>query len=70
MKKTAVFAFLAFFVTSPMLYAVEAVRHFKATGEVRTVDPVFSQITIAHGPIKGLAHDGVTEICVQDPALI
>jgi Cu/Ag efflux protein CusF len=70
MNKTAVFAFLAFFLTSPMLHAAEAVRHFQASGEVRTVDPVYSQVTIEHGVIKGLAHDGVTEFYVTDPAML
>lgn len=69
MRKTVVFAFLAFFITSSCL-AFENSRQFKASGEVRTVDPVYSQVTIEHGVIKGLAHDGVTEFYVTDAALL
>lgn len=70
MNKTAVFAFLAFFLTSSMLYAADAVRQFQASGEVGTVDPVYSQITIEHGAIKGLAGEGVTEFYVSDASLL
>ncbi len=70
MKKTAVFAFLAFFLTLPPSHAFEAVRQFKASGEVRTVNPVSSQVTIEHGTIKGLAGEGVTEFYVSDVAIL
>ena len=70
MKKTAIFAFLLFFLTPTMLRAADANRSFKGSGEVRTVDPVYSQVTIEHHAIKGLAGDGVTEFYVSDPGLV
>ena len=69
MKKTALLAFLSFFLTSS-LYAADAVRHFKASGEVSTVDPVYSQVTIEHHAIRGLAGSGVTEFYVSEAALL
>ena len=70
MKKTTIFAFLLFFLTPTTLRAAEAVRHFNGSGEVRTVDPVYSQITIEHRAIKGLAGDGVTEFYVSNAGIL
>lgn len=69
MNKIAIFAFLSFFLSSSV-FAADAVRKFQADGEVTSVDPVYSQITIEHGPIKDFAHDGQTEFYVLSADLL
>jgi Cu/Ag efflux protein CusF len=70
MKKTAFFAFLALFLTPALCNAADAVREFRSSGEVSTVDPVYSQVTIMHDTIKGLAGSGTTEFYVTDAGIL
>ncbi len=48
--------------------AADSTRQFNGSGEVTSVDPVYSQITISHGAIKGFAQEGATEFYVADAA--
>ena len=68
MKKATIS--LLFFLLLNVSYGhtAESARQFKGNGEVVTVDPVYSQITILHGAIKGFAQDSSTQFYVTDAA--
>ena len=70
MKKTAVFTFISLFLTSATLHAAKDVRHFQASGEVVTVDPVYSQITIEHPAIRDFSSGGQTQFYVSSADLL
>ncbi len=70
MKKTVFFIFTFLFSALTLQAADSNLRHFKSNGQVVTVDPVYSQITIFHGAIKDFAGDGATEFYASDPELL
>ncbi len=70
MKKTTFAAFFFLLLNVSLCHAKDSVRHFDGYGEVITVDPVYSQITIQHRAIKGLTGDGATEFYVSSPDLL
>ncbi|HXV19084.1 MAG TPA: copper-binding protein [Candidatus Omnitrophota bacterium] len=45
-------------------------KHYKGEGEVLSVDPLYSRITIEHGAITDFAGDGETEFFVTDAKLL
>ena len=47
-----------------------AVKRIEAKGEVTSVDPVYSSLTIKHGVIKGFAGDGSTDFAVVSSDLL
>jgi len=58
MKKTYVLvALLSFFIVSAALAVEPATRHYSSSGEVTSVDPVYSRITIRHGAIPNFTGD-------------
>ncbi len=69
MKKTVLAIFLFLFSLVPA-QAADSTRQFQSSGEVVTVDPVYSQITIRHGAIKNFAGDGETEFYTTGPGLL
>ena len=54
-----------FFLPSSHAEQNDAVQKFHGEGEVVSVDPVYSRVTINHSLIKDFAHDGETEFSVQ-----
>ena len=52
---------LVFFISS---ISEAAVKRFEGKGEVTSVDPVYSSVSIKHGAIKGFAGDGETVFTV------
>ncbi len=47
-----------------------AVKHFEGSGEVTSVDPVYSSVSIKHGAIKNFAGDGETAFTVASADLL
>ena len=71
MKKTSlVLAFFSLFLAVQTFAAESKVRRFEAKGEVVTVDPIYSKITIKHAAIKDFAGDETTEFFVASPDLV
>ena len=55
---------------APSFAADKTSREFEAKGQVVTVDPVYSQITIHHGAIKGFGGDTETVFYVESADLL
>ena len=53
-----------------VLYAALKPTHFESSGEVTSVDPLYSRITIKHPAIKGYSGDGEAEFFVSSPDLL
>ena len=70
MKKTAISVLFLLIFSASQCHAAERVRHFEGYGEVLSVDPISSQITIRHRAIKGLAGSGDTQFFVTDAAML
>ena len=71
MKKSFAFFFLFLLIQTPIIYADNAqVKTFHSEGEVTSVDPVYSRVTIQHAPIKGLTGDMETEFVVKSSDLL
>ena len=64
------FLFLSFFISLPSHAAESQARQFHGSGEVITVDPVYSQVTIQHQAIKGFSGDRESEFFVQSPDML
>lgn len=60
--------FVAVFLSQSVSFA--AVKRIEAKGEVTSVDPVYSSVTIKHGAIKGFAGDGSTDFAVVSADLL
>ncbi len=45
-------------------------KRFEGRGEVTSVDPAYSRVTIKHGAIKGFSGDAQTEFTVSSPELL
>ena len=63
---------LCFLATAGLLVTNVAAqdKRFEAQGEVTSVDPAVSRVTIQHKAIKGFSGDAETEFTVSDPALL
>ena len=71
MKKTFFLLTLFSFLIAPALFAAEPqVRQFSGSGEVTSVDPLYSRITIQHHAIKDFAGDTETEFVVASADLL
>ena len=70
MKKIAVPVLFALLINISLCHASEAKRQFKGSGEVVSVDPVYSQITILHGAITGFDSEGETNFYVADTTVL
>ena len=71
MKKVLIFTLISFFLFCQASFAANSkVRQFHGGGEVLTVDPVYSQVTIRHSAIKDLALDSETQFFVSSPVLL
>jgi len=70
MKKLFSFFALLSFVFIPVAYANDAVHHFHGEGEVTSVDPAYSRVTIEHAPIKGFPSEAQTDFSVQSASLL
>ena len=72
MRKLLTIAFIFIFLLGSQVFlsAGEAHKHYEGSGEVLSVDPLYSRVTIKHGPIHGLAGDGDTEFFVTSVALL
>jgi len=71
MKKTLFyFLFLILFISVSGEAKDSGVRQFHGSGEVLTVDPVYSQVTIQHSAIKDFSGDRSSEFFVNNAALL
>ena len=72
MKKISGFFLLFSLIFMPLSYAADkaGTQIFHGTGEVTSVDPVYSRITINHAPIKGFPGDAETEFVVKSASLL
>ena len=71
MKKALIFSFILLFLFCRPLFAEDFKTHqFHGSGEVLTVDPVYSQITIEHAPIKDFSAGNDSEFFVQSPEML
>ena len=66
MKNTVASVLFFLLLTTLYCHAANSSRQFSGKGEVITVDPVYSQITISHESIKGFAQEGETEFYVTE----
>ena len=62
-----VFFSLGLLLTTSFLYA--QTRRIEANGEVTSVDPFYSSVTLKHGAIKNFAGDGETAFAVDSTLL-
>lgn len=69
MKKIFLFLVLSLSFSS-VLYAASKPSHFESSGEVTSVDPLYSRITIKHPAIKGFSGDAETEFFVSSPDIL
>lgn len=70
MKNTVASVLFFLLLTTLYCHAANSSRQFSGKGEVITVDPVYSQITISHESIKGFAQEGETEFYVTEAAIL
>ncbi len=71
MKKVFILTGLISILMTQILFAADASpKKYSASGQVITVDPVYSQVTIRHGAIKEFAHDADTEFYVASADLL
>ena len=69
MKRTSLILLL-FLFTAGLVYAGQKLTRFETKGEVTSVDPLYSRITIKHTAIKGYSGDGEAEFFVSSPDLL
>ena len=71
MKKVLIFAFISFFSLCQNSFADEPeLREFHGSGEVLTVDPVYSQISIEHAAFKDFPAGNDTEFFVESADIL
>ncbi len=70
MKNTVASVLFFLLLTTLYCHAANSSRQFSGKGEVITVDPVYSQITISHESIKGFAQEGEAEFYVTEAAIL
>jgi Cu/Ag efflux protein CusF len=71
MKKVLLFSVISFLSLCSVSLAADAkIREYQAKGEVVTVDPVYAQVTIAHGAIKDFSGADETVFSVSDRTLL
>ena len=71
MKKVLIFSFISLLSIVPPVFAGhDKVRQFSGSGEVTSVDPVYSSISIEHKAIKDFSGDRVSDFFVSSPDLL
>ena len=70
MRKAIVFSVISLLSLVLPAYAASKSGDFHGNGEVITVDPVYSQVTIRHGAIKDLSGDATTDFYVASPDML
>ncbi len=71
MKKVFIFTGLISMLMTQTLFAADSSpKKYVASGQVVTVDPVYSQLTIRHSAIKGFSGDADTEFYAASGDLI
>jgi len=70
MKKSVIPVLFVLLLNVSLCHAADSVRHFDGYGEVLSVDPITSQITIQHRAIKGLSGDEAGQFYVSSPDLL
>ncbi len=72
MKNKSLYFFVSLFAAVCFVQSSSfaAVKRIEAKGEVSSVDPVYSSVTIKHGAIKGFAGDGSTDFTVVSADLL
>ncbi len=72
MKKLFTLSLLFSLVLAPALYAADknTIQHFHGEGEVLSVDPLYSRVTIEHAPIKGFPSGSATDFVVKSADLL
>ncbi len=72
MRRLSTFFLLIFLFSASSLFAADRsnAKRFTAQGEVVSVDPLYSRVTIQHDPIKGFPGGFETEFEVQSQALL
>ena len=71
MKKIVLFLMIIFVgFASTALFAAEKVKRFEGRGEVTSADPLYGQVTIKHGLIKGFVGGDETEFFLASPGLL
>ncbi len=68
--KTATIALLTFAFLPSIVLAAPTEKHYQGSGEVTSVDPLYSRITIKHGPIKNFVGDEETEFFVSSTDIL
>ncbi len=64
----ASFVFILLSFLSTLVWAQP--KHFEGKGQVTSVDPIYSHVTIKHGAIKGFSEPTETEFLVSSPDLL
>ena len=71
MKKFfSLFSFIFLLSTTLAFSADDKTKQFNGHGEVTSVDPLYSRITIRHEAIRGFSGSAETEFFVSSPALL
>ena len=70
MKKTTALVLFLLLLNLSYSHAADSTRHFEGYGEVLTVDPISSQVTVRHRAIKGLEGSGDTQFYVSDVSML
>lgn len=70
MKRTIVPAVLLLLFSASVALSAEKAHHFDGKGEILSVDPLYSRVTIKHTAIKGFSGDGKSEFFVTKPELL
>ena len=70
MKKAVFFILSLLLIPVVSIAADNKTREFSASGQIETLDPVYSQVTIRHGAIKGFGGDSQTQFYVSSPDLL
>ncbi len=70
MKRTIVPVTLLLLLIATVALSADKTNHFDGKGEVLSVDPLYSRITIEHAAIKGFSSEGKSEFFVVKPDLL
>lgn len=72
MKKIAFLILFSTFLTGSAVHAADSLKSkvIEASGEITSVDSLYSRVTIHHGAIKGFSGDTETEFVVTSAGLL
>lgn len=69
-KVYLVLGFIAVILTQSICIAHAETKRYEGSGEVISADPLYSRVTIEHGPISGFSGGPETEFFVTSPAIL